>query len=250
MRPRLSSVNRFVALARVWRARARLQSGHAAVVARTKRYYASDRVSALTDGVFAVALTILVFDLTFPDPAPSEMVLSELIREDWHPFLGWLISSVILIRLWLIHHDTVAASSRISSSTVGINMLFLLTVALIPFTANIITVYDLNNPGSLQIFAAFTGLSSLVLGWFVYSAQNDQKESANGDRLWSPRALHHLLAVPIIAVVAIAATQLDPAIAALIWGVESVVVIVVLLTSGRVGDVDAVDDDVEKGAQP
>jgi uncharacterized membrane protein len=108
--------------------------------------YAPERLGALTDGVFAIALTLLVLEIKFPDPPPADLTLGEILTTDWHPFVGWIISFVVLARLWLIQHDTAAALSRASSHTLLINMVFLGTISLIPFSANFISVYDLRRP--------------------------------------------------------------------------------------------------------
>lgn len=205
---------------------------HTKPVARTPRYYAPERLGALTDGVFAIALTLLVLELKFPDPPPGHATLGELLYEDWHPFLAWVISFVLLARLWLIQHDTAASLNQVSAHTLAINMLFLATISLIPFAANLISVYDLSEPLSLQLFAILIGVNSLVLGWFVHSAERDQARFEGRAPRWYARTLHHLILVPAIAVISILATQLDPALAMLIWGVESVGVVIVLLTSG------------------
>lgn len=198
--------------------------------------YSPERLGALTDGVFAIALTLLVLELKFPDPPPANLTLREILATDWHPFLGWIISFIVLARLWLIQHDTAAAMSRASSRTLIINMVFLATISLIPFSANLISVYDLNEPLSLQIFAILIGLNSLVLGWFVHSAEHDQAAIEARAPRWSRRALHHLIGVPIIAAVAVVVTFIDPTLTLIVWGIESVIVVVVLLTSGRVDD--------------
>jgi uncharacterized membrane protein len=147
-----------------------------------------------------------------------------------------VISFIVLARLWLIQHDTMASLTRVSAHTSAINMLFLATISLIPFSTNLISVYNLNEPLSLQIFAILIGINSLVLGWFVHSAERDQARIEGRDPHWSPRTLHHLIAVPVIAAIAVLATQLDPALAMLIWGVESIGVVIALLTSGRSGE--------------
>lgn len=198
--------------------------------------YSPERLGALTDGVFAIALTLLVLELKFPDPPPADLTLAEILRTDWHPFLGWIISFIVLARLWLIQHDTAAAITRASSRTLIINMVFLGTISLIPFSANLISVYDLDEPLSLQIFAILIGINSLVLGWFVASAERDQAVMDGRTPRWSRRALHHLIGVPVIAVIALVVTFIDPTLTLIVWGIESVIVVVVLLTSGRVDD--------------
>lgn len=198
--------------------------------------YSPERLGALTDGVFAIALTLLVLELKFPDPPPTDLTLAEILRTDWHPFLGWIISFIVLARLWLIQHDTAAAITRASSRTLIINMVFLGTISLIPFSANLISVYDLDEPLSLQIFAILIGINSLVLGWFVASAERDQAVMDGRTPRWSRRALHHLIGVPVIAVIALVVTFIDPTLTLIVWGTESVIVVIVLVTSGRVDD--------------
>ena len=198
--------------------------------------YSPERLGALTDGVFAIALTLLVLELKFPDPPPADLTLAEILRTDWHPFLGWIISFIVLARLWLIQHDTAAAITRASSRTLIINMVFLGTISLIPFSANLISVYDLDEPLSLQIFAILIGINSLVLGWFVASAERDQAVMDGRTPRWSRRALHHLIGVPVIAVIALVVTFIDPKLTLIVWGIESVIVVIVLVTSGRVDD--------------
>ena len=198
--------------------------------------YSPERLGALTDGVFAIALTLLVLELKFPDPPPTDLTLAEILRTDWHPFLGWIISFIVLARLWLIQHDTAAAITRASSRTLIINMVFLGTISLIPFSANLISVYDLDEPLSLQIFAILIGINSLVLGWFVASAERDQAVMDGRTPRWSRRALHHLIGVPVIAVIALVVTFIDPKLTLIVWGIESVIVVIVLVTSGRVDD--------------
>lgn len=205
-------------------------------MARAQRFYPPQRLGALTDGVFAIALTLLVLELKLPDPPPDTLTLQQIFVTDWHPFLAWIISFAVLARLWFIHHDTAASLIRASSHILLINMLFLGSISLVPFSANLISVYDLNETLSLQIFAMVIGLNSLILGWFIHSAEKDQALTEGRDPHWSRRAVHHLVLVPILAVIAALLSFVDPTLTLIIWGVESVVVVIVLITSGRVSD--------------
>lgn len=205
-------------------------------MAKTSRFYPPQRLGALTDGVFAIALTLLVLELKLPDPPPDTLTLSEILAADWHPFLAWMISFAVLARLWFIQHDTVATLIRASSHTLLINMFFLGSISLVPFSANLISVYDLNETLSLQIFAIIIGVNSLILGWFVHSAEHDQAVTEGRDPRWSKRAIHHLAIVPVLAVIAALFSFVDPTLTLLIWGVESIVVVTLLITSGRVED--------------
>ena len=57
----------------------------------THRHFTIERMNALTDGVFAIVLTLLVLELKLPEK--DESVLT-LIGNDWHVFLAWLISFI------------------------------------------------------------------------------------------------------------------------------------------------------------
>jgi uncharacterized membrane protein len=194
-----------------------------------RRFYPPERLGALTDGVFAIALTLLVLELKLPDPIPVGVSLTQILIEDWHPFFGWLISFVVLARLWMIQHDTASSIQRCSSRTVLINFIFLATIALVPFTAHLVGVYELDEPPALQLFALLIAVNSIVLGWFVWSAEKDNGGTGRRSR----QVIHHLAVVPIIAVVTMVLASVSPGWTLLIWGIESIAVIIVLVTSGE-----------------
>ena len=195
---------------------------------KARRMYAPERLGALTDGVFAIALTLLVLELKLPEPIPANLTLQELLITDWHPFVGWVISFIVLARLWIIQHDTAASITRCSSRTVLINFLFLATISLVPFTAHLVGVYELDEPLALQLFGILVGINALVLGWFVWSAEKDNGVATR----WSKRVVHHLMVVPILAAVTVVIASVSPVWTFVVWGVESIAVIVILVTTG------------------
>jgi len=197
-----------------------------------RRNYKPERLGALTDGVFAIALTLLVLELKLPDPAPAGLTLTEVLIEDWHPFLGWVISFIVLARFWMIQHDTAASITRCSSRTVLINFVFLATISLVPFTAHLVGIYELEEPLALQLFAFLVGINALVLGWFVWSAEKDNGRAT----AWSKNVIHHLAIVPVIAAISIVIAGFEPAWALVIWGIESIAVVIVLITAKDSGE--------------
>jgi uncharacterized membrane protein len=194
-----------------------------------RRFHPPARLGALTDGVFAIALTLLVLELKLPDPPPTGLTLQEILVEDWHPFLGWLISFIVLARFWMIQHDTASSITRCSSRTILINFIFLATISVVPFTAHLVGIYEVDEPLALQIFAVLVAINALVLGWFVWSAERDNGSAT----AWSKNVVHHLAIVPVLAVITIVLAGVAPAWTLLIWGIESVVVVIVLVTSGN-----------------
>src|SRR4030088_188078 len=94
-----------------------------------------NRIEALTDGVFAVAMTLLVLDIKVPELEPplagAELPLKPLAL--WPKFLSYLISFVILGVYWVGHHIQLSFIRRADRPLLWINILFLLWVALVPF---------------------------------------------------------------------------------------------------------------------
>lgn len=76
---------------------------------KTQSKFDAGRVSAISDGVFAIAMTLLVLDLKLPDldPGLSADVFAASVRQQAPRFASWLLSFAILTRLWIIQHAKV-----------------------------------------------------------------------------------------------------------------------------------------------
>lgn len=194
---------------------------------RNTRFYGLNRLEALSDGIFAIALTLLVLELKLPESAVAADSLAVILSENWHAFLSWIISFVVLARLWMIQHDLLESAERCSSRTILINFLFLSTISLVPFSAHIVGVYELSEPLALQIFALQLSLSAVTLGWLISSAAKDSPSHAGAT--WSRQARHHLFIVPVIAIIGAILAGIVPVVTMLIFAVESLLVIFVLV---------------------
>ena len=103
---------------------------------RAVRLSDSNRVEAFSDGVFAITITLLVFDLQRP-MTPSGTLFHHLWRQ-WPSYLAFLASFVYVGVIWLNHHS---AFTRIRSADRGLhwwNLMVLLTTAILPFPTAIL----------------------------------------------------------------------------------------------------------------
>lgn len=205
---------------------------HTRRVAKRTRYYPSERVGALSDGVFAIVLTLLVLELRLPTVDTGSDDVWRALIENGHEIVGWLVSFVVLARIWAIHHDTFATIRKISSKTVLVNLVFLATISLVPFASKLVGRYEFDEPAAIIVFSVMLGLTGLTLGWVIASAEDDARIHPGQTRTWAWRAQHHLLIVPLVSVLAILATFLHPAIGLLILGIEAVVALILLVTLG------------------
>jgi uncharacterized membrane protein len=116
------------------------------------------RVLALSDGVFAIAATLLVLDLHLPDGLPSEDLPAKL--HDLIPaFGGYGLSYVLIGLLWLGHHKQFRNFNQISSRLARLNLMFLGCVSVLPFSTSLLR-YDA--PIAAQLYAATVAVIFLL----------------------------------------------------------------------------------------
>jgi uncharacterized membrane protein len=102
-----------------------------------------NRVEALTDGVFAVAMTLLVLDIKVPELEQSlaSTDLPYRLLALWPKFLSYAISFVILGVYWVGHHLQLSFIRSADRPLLWINIFFLLWVALVPFSTALLSEY-------------------------------------------------------------------------------------------------------------
>ena len=136
------------------------------------------RINSLSDGVFAIAMTLLVLDLKLPplDPSAGRSVVTADVVEQFPRFISWILSFAILCRLWIIHHGLSRTGNTRSSSFMTWNLVFLGAVALIPFPASLLSEHH-DQAFSVFIFSATYLVAALALAAMAV-AYRRQLESA------------------------------------------------------------------------
>jgi uncharacterized membrane protein len=116
------------------------------------------RVLALSDGVFAIAATLLVLDLRLPDGLTAEEVPTRL-HELLPAFGGYALGYVLIGLLWLGHHRQFRNFRRISVRLARLNLLFLGSVSVLPFVTTLLH-YDIAI--AVQLYAGTIALIFLL----------------------------------------------------------------------------------------
>ncbi|GAA0949396.1 TMEM175 family protein [Kribbella koreensis] len=123
------------------------------------------RLEAFSDGVFAIAITLLVIEIKVPEDTHD---LAHKLLELWPSYLGYTISFLVIGLVWANHHamfDHIAVADRM---LLFLNTLLLLLVALIPFTAGVLAS-ALRNGESERTAVVLYGVV-LVAGGFPFNA--------------------------------------------------------------------------------
>jgi uncharacterized membrane protein len=124
------------------------------------------RIEALTDGVFAVVMTLLVLDLKVPVIAGADaaLALPGKLLELWPRLLTFILSFVIAGVYWVGHHNQYQFIRRSDRVLLWINILFMLCVAFIPFSTALLGEYP-----QLPIAVTIYGLNLIVIGAVLYA---------------------------------------------------------------------------------
>jgi TMEM175 potassium channel family protein len=99
------------------------------------------RVEALSDGVFAIAITLLVIDLKTPSVDGRHANLLRAVAHNWPIYLAYATSFWSIGLAWIIHHQIFRAMRRFDHALLLINSLLLLVIALIPHPTAIVAQY-------------------------------------------------------------------------------------------------------------
>jgi uncharacterized membrane protein len=96
-----------------------------------------NRLEAFSDGVFAIAITLLVIEIHPPTLAEGES-LAHGLWEQWPNYLGYLLSFLVLGVMWLNHHRIFEPAKRIDGIVLVLNLNLLLWAVLIPFPTAVV----------------------------------------------------------------------------------------------------------------
>src|SRR4051794_25232698 len=98
---------------------------------RATARYDTARVESFSDAVFAVAMTVLVFDLTTPRHRPGQLL--DKVLDQWPVYVSFLASFAYVGVLWMNHHATFARIARMDGVLRLLNLLLLLHAVVLPF---------------------------------------------------------------------------------------------------------------------
>ena len=98
------------------------------------------RLEAFSDGVMAVAITLLALDLAVPGPGHGSSLLTQL-GERWPSFVAYLISFFTVGIIWVNHHARIADVAIVDRTLLFLNLILLLFVVAIPFATSTMAEY-------------------------------------------------------------------------------------------------------------
>lgn len=135
-----------------------------------------ERLDALADGIFAIAMTILVFEIRVPDLGglATNTSLWYTLRDSGELFLSYLVSFAVLFTYWRSHHFIASVYAKnIDLQLTNINALFFFFVALVPFSSHFLGLYN-HTQTAIILFAINTMLIGISLFWMRQYVDNSR----------------------------------------------------------------------------
>lgn len=122
------------------------------------------RVESLSDNIFSIVMTLLVFGIKVPkwDPVVSDHDLYLRLADLWPNFMSFVLSFGLLALFWIAHHRLFQHIRNVDTKLVWINNFFLLWIALLPFPTELMGSYPNREP-AVMVFGAEMVMALLSL---------------------------------------------------------------------------------------
>jgi uncharacterized membrane protein len=141
--------------------------------------FGKNRIEALTDGIFAIALTLLVLGVEVPSTSEELVPASQVLISLLPDFLFYILAFVVLAVLWVFHHQQFHHIQHIDRTILWLNILTLMFITMVPFSSSYADTYY-----NEQVAGIFFSVNLLVIGLLIWF----QWEHATTDhRLVSPQ---------------------------------------------------------------
>jgi uncharacterized membrane protein len=179
-----------------------------------------DRVVNFSDGVFAIAATLLVLSIGFS----LNLKQPDLNRKLWHEFgdvlpqvLAYALSFFVIARNWIGHHRMFKMIRRIDGRFIGLNLVVLGLIALVPFPTEVYGNYPSQQPALIVYCVAISAPSIASAVLFRYAAQGNRLIDPSTPREWVVHSQLRALSIPAVFLTSIPISFVAVGLAQLWW---------------------------------
>src|SRR5262245_8055436 len=136
----------------------------------------TNRIEAFSDGVFAIAITLLILEIKVPSPEQGRLGIA-LLRQ-WPSYLAFLLSFAYIGVMWMNHHRMFTHIRRYNDTLLLLNLLLLLGITAVPFPTAVLAS-NLGTPEQRTAAIFYNGVYVVIAIFF--------------NVLWRYAVSHHLL---------------------------------------------------------
>ncbi len=171
------------------------------------------RIVAFSDGVFAIAITLLVLALDIPEHLGEETMF-EALWEQRDDFLAYALSFAVIGRFWIVHHRFFGEVTGFDNHLLVLNIFYLAWIVLIPFSSEVLGDHG-GETASVVLYAV--NLSGVILTgmWMIADARSAGLTSIDAASIREQRVRALYIATVFLASIPVAFVAAD--FAPLIW---------------------------------
>ena len=142
------------------------------------------RLEAFCDGVFAIALTLLIIDIKIPSTVEfsSSTELWLAIKHIMPSIFAFILSFFIIFITWVNHHNAFKMIDKSSVSFIYANGFLLLTVVFIPFPTSLVGEYILSDHSTPAVFLYTSIIAIQGIAWVLLSAASLKNDLAKNEK--------------------------------------------------------------------
>jgi len=129
-----------------------------------RRGYRLNRLEAFSDGVFAIAITLLVLELSIPTGSDGKLL--QAIIDQWPSYLAYVVSFATVGAGWLAHNAITEYMDHVDGTFLRLNLLLLLVVAFVPFPTRLLAEH-LDATDAERVAVTFYGVTLLMVSLLI-----------------------------------------------------------------------------------
>jgi uncharacterized membrane protein len=171
------------------------------------------RIVAFSDGVFAIAITLLVLNLSVPEHIHGDD-LNKVLWEQRQDLIAYAISFAVIGRFWVVHHRFFSSVVGFDGRLLGLNLFYLGWIALFPFSAQVFGDHA-GDAAAIVLYALNLAGITLVGMLMATDAQRDGLAKMSPEEAREGRRRALIVAAVFLASIPVA--LLDPHIAPFLW---------------------------------
>ena len=117
----------------------------------------TSRVEAFSDGVIAIAITLLILEIRVPEEVAATHGLTHALGDQWSSFAAYLLSFLVIGIMWVNHHTLLATVARVDRVLLLLNLFLLLWIAFLPFPTGLVADYIRHGHDAKVAMAVYSG---------------------------------------------------------------------------------------------
>lgn len=123
------------------------------------------RIEAFSDGMFAIAITLLILEIKVPGPAQSQGHLADALLRQWPSYLAFFLSFAYIGIMWMNHHRMFSHIERSNDTLLVLNLLLLLGITAVPFPTAVLAAH-LGAPDARTAALLYNGVYIVIAVFF------------------------------------------------------------------------------------